>query len=499
MTGALSTSTHSVQRRPLRARRHSTLLLAVLITLGSFTANTALADDEANVNLDVLGPTIMFEGDTRIEFAVRLQNLSDVAVDPLVRVRFSYDDLEPASLQYCTNTVHTGGTRADHANYNCDGEWLDLTIDSGVGWFGPSGGFSIDGDYDSTTLLRADFPTAGAITGDIVVVNVDDHDEEFASADVDVAINKLRLEIGGPSEVTAGSSHAVYAVRLYNTSGTATAENVRVRFEVESGPEPQSLQYCTDSSPAGGSITPSDFTCDSEWLDLPFDNGVGWFGPAGGFPVDDGYDATSLIRASFTQTGTTSLAAEAIGDPDDTAAFYGGSVTSIDINPEPPPPGPSPSPSPSPSSPAPSQEPRTAAVTATIASPQGEITIGVGTSSGDNDAIRIINVANTASDDEAVAASPPPAGTSLPFGLIGFDVTGVDVGACVDITLDLPGPAQEYWKLQDGEWYQLEEATFTDSSVTFELCDGGIGDASGVANGTIVDPGAPVLRASFTG
>lgn len=50
----------------------------------------------------------------------------------------------------------------------------------------------------------------------------------------------------------------------------------------------------------------------------------------------------------------------------------------------------------------------------------------------------------------------------------------------------------------DGAWTQLD-AEIDGSTVTFTLTDGGVGDADGVADGTIVDPGAPAVRASFTG
>ncbi len=101
-------------------------------------------------------------------------------------------------------------------------------------------------------------------------------------------------------------------------------------------------------------------------------------------------------------------------------------------------------------------------------------------------------------DPDNPPSPAPPSGLSMPFGMFSFDISGIDEGACVDVTIQLPGSAQEYWKLQNGEWFQMD-ATSDGNRVTMTLCDGGVGDASGEANGYIQDPGAPVVRAAFTG
>lgn len=94
--------------------------------------------------------------------------------------------------------------------------------------------------------------------------------------------------------------------------------------------------------------------------------------------------------------------------------------------------------------------------------------------------------------------APPPPGRTLPFGLIEFRVGGIDVGSTVHVTIELPGAVHEYWKLHEGAWTQLD-AQVEGNLVRFALTDGGAGDASGVADGTIVDPGAPMVAMSFTG
>lgn len=102
------------------------------------------------------------------------------------------------------------------------------------------------------------------------------------------------------------------------------------------------------------------------------------------------------------------------------------------------------------------------------------------------------------------ASPPPPPGVLFPFGLLGFKITGLSPGASTTVTITLPSPVSQYWKLQNGIWFNFPGATFSGNQVTFKLTDGGIGDADGVANGTIVEPGAPattpvVVTPRFTG
>jgi len=94
---------------------------------------------------------------------------------------------------------------------------------------------------------------------------------------------------------------------------------------------------------------------------------------------------------------------------------------------------------------------------------------------------------------------PPPAGVVFPYGLFSFDVVNLPApGATTTVTVTLPGPVTQYWKLQNGAWAQLTNATFNGNHVTFTLTDGGTGDADHVANGTIVDPGGPAIAPTLT-
>ena len=88
----------------------------------------------------------------------------------------------------------------------------------------------------------------------------------------------------------------------------------------------------------------------------------------------------------------------------------------------------------------------------------------------------------------------------LPYGLIGFDVDNVPIGGISIVRLQLPtdSSTNQYWKL-DSLSNQLVDFSFNGSTgakwesgaFLLYLQDGGRGDADGIANGRIVDPGGP--------
>jgi hypothetical protein len=102
------------------------------------------------------------------------------------------------------------------------------------------------------------------------------------------------------------------------------------------------------------------------------------------------------------------------------------------------------------------------------------------------------------------AAPPQPPGASFPYGLFSFDIVNLTDGQSATLTVTLPAPATEYWKLQHDLWTKVPGVIVNGNTLTFTLTDGGFGDADGLPNGTIVDPGAPgIARAipelTFTG
>ena len=99
-------------------------------------------------------------------------------------------------------------------------------------------------------------------------------------------------------------------------------------------------------------------------------------------------------------------------------------------------------------------------------------------------------------------AGPPP--RYFPHGIFNFTITNITPGSTVTIVIMLPSPVPtifEYWKCQNGNWVNctsLLGSNDGDSVITLTITDGGLGDADGVANGTIVDPGGPCFSTSPT-
>ena len=92
---------------------------------------------------------------------------------------------------------------------------------------------------------------------------------------------------------------------------------------------------------------------------------------------------------------------------------------------------------------------------------------------------------------------PPPAGYELPHGLYSITVSGLTPGATVtiDVILPTPLPIGAVWlKLIGNSWVALPVGDDDgDNVITITLTDGGQGDADGVANGVIIDPGGPAI------
>lgn len=109
------------------------------------------------------------------------------------------------------------------------------------------------------------------------------------------------------------------------------------------------------------------------------------------------------------------------------------------------------------------------------------------------------------------AVGDPPAGlpqdAKTPVGVFDFNIVHVTPGEATTIVLFMPSgqKVNEYWLHDANGWYQftwngITGATFEDrnndgtNDVVLHLVDGQFGDTDGLANGSIVDPGAPVYK-----
>jgi hypothetical protein len=90
-------------------------------------------------------------------------------------------------------------------------------------------------------------------------------------------------------------------------------------------------------------------------------------------------------------------------------------------------------------------------------------------------------------------------GAAFPHGFFSFNITNLTPGATALIAITLPSNmpvGTQYLKCINGHWVNCTSLlghNDGDNVLTLTLMDGGLGDADGVANGTIVDPGGPVV------
>ena len=124
--------------------------------------------------------------------------------------------------------------------------------------------------------------------------------------------------------------------------------------------------------------------------------------------------------------------------------------------------------------------------------------VGIETGSG-----TLADLTSTPQSD--IPAGLLPADT-LPYGLFNFRVEGLPVDAAnpatANLTFYFPAVLPP-----DARWYKYDRAgnamiditadvLFNGNQAMLTLADGGSGDADGVINGVIVDPGGPVLPAA---
>ena len=110
----------------------------------------------------------------------------------------------------------------------------------------------------------------------------------------------------------------------------------------------------------------------------------------------------------------------------------------------------------------------------------------------------LVDVQTLDPTDPAQVSTPAPEGLSLPDGLASFTLVGVEPGSSQTISIysASAGSATGYAKYDanSGAWTLLpaDRVALLDDHIEITLTDGGVGDADGLTNGEIVDPGGPV-------
>ncbi len=97
---------------------------------------------------------------------------------------------------------------------------------------------------------------------------------------------------------------------------------------------------------------------------------------------------------------------------------------------------------------------------------------------------------------ELPASARLPAGFDYPAGVFTFTARNVPPGGALRIALEfVAGTAPDAWiKCIGNDCAIYDRVSIAGDTVTLTLIDGGAGDSDGLANGVIVDPGAPAVR-----
>ena len=121
--------------------------------------------------------------------------------------------------------------------------------------------------------------------------------------------------------------------------------------------------------------------------------------------------------------------------------------------------------------------------------------------------VALTNVSTLPLTDPSIS-SAPPAGVTLPSGLVQFRLDGVPLGSDQTVSLFPSSTAgvNGYAKYHDGQWLTLPADRVTvvggqsgPARVDVRLTDGGVGDDDGKADGSILDPGGlAVLKRADT-
>lgn len=106
--------------------------------------------------------------------------------------------------------------------------------------------------------------------------------------------------------------------------------------------------------------------------------------------------------------------------------------------------------------------------------------------------------------EASLPAAGKPVGVAFPFGFFSWTVSNLTPGETITVTMTFPQhiPSNaQFWKVMDDTWTDATSSLGDDDGdkiLTLAITDGGFGDADGLVNGQISDPGGLGLGASIT-
>jgi len=179
--------------------------------------------------------------------------------------------------------------------------WKNISLSqmgsSVVGYSGPLAGFALPANYSATTTFRLRMAGMGTYNVDIRLVDLDSSEATIARDSMTVTVNTSTAAItAGDFEVFAGEEKE-FAVSATNPQNGIAYQRSLYKFTV--------------ANAALSDITQFQYKEGDVWKNMPLSqNGssvVGYFGPAGGFPLPANYSAITTFRLKIARAGTYSV------------------------------------------------------------------------------------------------------------------------------------------------------------------------------------------------
>ncbi|MFZ5643930.1 MAG: copper amine oxidase N-terminal domain-containing protein [Bacillota bacterium] len=221
------------------------------------------------------------------EFTVSASNPQDGKAYDKVRFKFTVANAslgDIAAFQYKEGDV-----------------WKDVAMtqsgSSVVGYFGSAEGFSMPANYSATTTFRLKMSKAGTYNADIRLVNFKNSEQTIARDNMTVTVNATAATITADDLILAAGEEKEFTISTSNPQGSSAYDRVLFKF--------------TSANTLLSDIVSFQYKDGDTWRDISLSQSgssvVGYFGPAGGFPLPVNYSATTNFRLKMAKAGTYSV------------------------------------------------------------------------------------------------------------------------------------------------------------------------------------------------
>ena len=406
-----------------------------------------------------------FNRDSKLDLAVVNSNDSNLSI-----LIGNGDGTFAAAVNYATVSLPNFIAAGD---FNGDGK-LDLAVTSDFMQVVSIMTGNGDGTFNAGVSYAAGIGPSSVATGDFNA----DNKLDLAVTDSDNGSVLVLIGNGDGTFKTAvnystGTDPYSVAVGDFNSDGkldlavaNATNSNISILIGKGDGTFNAAVNYAAGQYP--NSVAAGDFNCDNK-LDIAVGN-QSYYGKTSIFigRGDGTFDAPVVYSTGYNTWTVTVGDFNRDGALDVAGANFGSNNISVLLNAAP-------------------------CVYAAANITSGTVNTALGNVGFTTSAGSITGLANTAPADMRCSV---PSGYSFPYGMFSFNITNLAAGQTVNVTIRFSNPlplGTKYYKCINGSMVDVTSLVTRVNEYTLQLAltDGGPGDADGLRNGTIVDPGGP--------